>query len=66
MIILYMHAFVVNNMKKNIQQEDIGNKELELESMLNNKDDCTFKTSDHYGNHEKYQQQKRSTNDQMI
>ena len=46
-------------MKKNVQQEDIGNKKLELEGMLNNKDDCTFKTSDIYGNHEKYNQQRK-------
>ena len=45
-------------MKKNGQQKDIGNKKLEIEGMLNNKDDYTFKTLDHYGNHEKHQQRK--------
>lgn len=50
-------------MKKNVQQEDIGNKKLELECMLNNKDDCTFKTSDIYENHEKYNQQRK---DQLL
>ncbi len=64
MIILnHETCHVVYNMKKNVQQEDIGNKKLELESMLKNIDDCTFKTSDIYGNHEKCNQ---IHNDQLM